>query len=475
MRALQSRLLASTAIGTVLVLSASGLILYALVRASLIAEFDGALVAKARALSALVEQEGHRFEMEFDQRGMDEFERADRPEFFQLWLTDRIVLARSRSLEGRDLERIAGPGDDPVYRWATLPDGRPGRVVGITFIPYQDKDEANAEPRRVTLVVARQTADIDRTLARLRWLLAAVCAVGTVLSLGVLAGVVRVGLRPLAHLAGEIEELGEQNLSFRFDPAEVPKELVPIVERLNDLLGRLDTAFARERSFSADVAHELRTPLAGLRSTLEVALSRPRDSEGYREAMADCLTICEQTQRMVDTLLSLARVEAGRVEIRLEHVQLDEVLQECWEPLAEAARRRDLHVAWHVDQRLGLDTDPEKLRLIVQNVLDNAVAHSNAGGSVHIEAGFRDGSMRLIVTNTGNRLSAEQAQHVFDRFWRGDSAREGTGKHCGLGLSLCKQLATLLGGTISVDAAFGEPFRVALELGGGRGQTAPDD
>jgi len=464
MRSLQSRLLVGTAIGTVLVLSASGLVLYLLVRSSLFAEFDDLLAAKARALSALVEQEGHEFEMEFDDRGMDEFERADRPEYFQLWLDEGKVLARSRSLYGQDLDRIAGPVDDPACRSITLPDGRPGRIAGISFYPYQEEDETDAKPRRVTLVVARGTAEIDGALARLRWLLMAVCAAATLLSLGVLVGVVRLGLRPLARLAGQIEELGEEDLSSRIDLAGAPKELAPIVDRLNDLLVRLEAAFARERSFSADVAHELRTPLAGLRSTLEVTLARQRESEDYREAMADCLAICEQTQRMVDTLLSLARAEAGRMEIRAEPLQLDEVLQECWEPLAERARTRNLDVEWQLDQRLSLDTDPEKLRLILHNLLDNAVSHSNTGGGIHIEAASRDGQVHLGIANTGHRLSADQARHVFDRFWRGDTARGATGLHSGLGLSLCRQLVMLLGGSISVEAPASGAFRVVVTL-----------
>ena len=474
MRSLRSRLLIGTAVGTVLVLSASGFVLYLLVRASLFAEFDGLLGAKARALSALVEQEGRKFELEFDDRGMDEFERAERPEYFQLWLTDGDVLARSRSLKGQDLERIGGIASDPACRPITLPDGRRGRIAGISFYPYQEEDETDAEPRRVILVVARETAEIDGALARLRALLVAVCAAATLLSLGVLGWVVRHGLRPVDRLADQIEGVGEEDLSARVDLAGAPKELAPIADRLNDLLTRLQAAFARERSFSADVAHELRTPLAGLRSTLEVALSRQRESEDYREAMADCLAICEQTQRMVDTLLSLARIEAGRVDVSRESVRLDEALQECWKPLAERARTRNLQVEWDVKRGLSLDSDPEKLRLILLNILENAVTHSDTAGSIHIEAGSRNGHVEVCVTNTGSQLPQGQAEHVFERFWRGDAARGATGLHCGLGLSLCKQLVTLLGGLISVTSDAGGVFRVALVFDAATGRTACD-
>jgi len=469
MRSMRSRLLVGTALGTAIVLAGAGVVLYVLTRASLLAEFDALLSAKARTLAGLVEQEGDKIELDLGEAGLSEFERAERPEYFQIWFDDGRVFARSRSLQGRDLDRIAGPIDAPACRAVTLPDGRRGRIAGVTFYPQQE-DEADAAgspiARRLVLVVAKDTAQIDRTLGALRWLLVAVCGAATVLSLGMLAWVVRSGLRPVEQLAAQIGQVGEKDLSARIELADVPVELRPVVDRLNDLLARLEAAFARERAFSADVAHELRTPLAGLRATLEVALARPRQADAYQAAMAECLAVCEQTQRIVESLLAMARIEAGQWKVDRQRVDLERMLHECWNPLAGHAEARKLDVRWGVQPKLHLYTDPEKLRVVLQNILENAVTYTNRGGAIHIQGVCRNGRIELSITNTGSRLSEQDVEHVFERFWRGDAARAETGVHCGLGLSVSKQLVELLGGAISVESAVGGTFRVTLAFEG---------
>jgi len=466
MRSLRSRLLAGTALGTAVLLAVAGVVVYLLVRASLRAQFDDALAGEARALVLLVEQQDDGIEHDFDERVVTESKPGDRPEYFQVWLADGTVLARSRSLAGRNLDRIAGPLDAPACRRVMLPDGHRGCIAGVEFHPHKEDGQgqhlASASGPPLTLVVGRETGELEGTLAALRLLLVGVGAAAIVLSLGVSAWVVRSGLRPVDHLAAQIGRIGEEDLEARIDLPAAPVELAPVVERLNDLLSRLERAFAQQRSLTADVTHELRTPLAGLRSTLEVTLAKERKSEAYRAAMAECLVILGQTQRMVDSLLCLARVEAGQATLTQAPLRLHDELQECWRPLAERALARGLQVEWNVDERLVLHSDRENLRLILYNLLDNAVSYANDGGRICLEAASQGGRLELSVTNSGSRLSQQEAEHVFERFWRADAARGETGVHCGLGLSLCKQLVTTLGGSIRVESAAGGNFRVAL-------------
>jgi heavy metal sensor kinase len=471
MRSLRSRLLAGTGLGAVLVLAAAGLAVYVLVRARLVAEFDHALADKARSLAILVEQEGDEVEVEFAEHPLREFQAGVRPEYYQLWLLDGTVLARSPSLGHGNLDRIAGPAHSPACRWVVLPDGRRGRTAGILFHPVGEgrrssRSAASSDPP-LTLVVARDTSQVEGTLGHLRLFLGGVGAAAVVLSLAVLAWVVRSGLRPVSHLAAQIGGLDEGDLGARLDVPDAPAELAPVVERLNDLLGRLERAFAQQKALTADVAHELRTPLAGLQATLEVALSRDRDTDAYRAAMSDCLAICRQTERMVDSLLCLARIDAGEATVHAESVRLHDLLRECWRALADRARGRALQVEWNVDPELALHSDRDKLRLILSNVLDNAVSYADAGGRIWIQAASPDGRIQISVANTGSHLSQDEAERVFERFWRGDEARAATGVHCGLGLSLCKQLVDLLGGSIHVQSAAGDTFRVVLDLNPG--------
>jgi two-component system heavy metal sensor histidine kinase CusS len=467
-RSLRSRLLLGTGIASTVILLAAGVILYLLVRMALVEEFNAVLAAKARALAALVEQDGDKVDFEAENVGMPEFEKADRPEYFELWLDDSAVLARSKSLRGGDLSRIGGTPGVPVFNKTRLPDGRHGRLVGITFAPRRENNEGEpgrpARPREVTLVVARDTAGIDRTLAQLEFFLTGVWAAAVLVTLGVLAFVVRRGLRPANRLAAQIGRVGEADLGTRIELANAPAELMPVVQRLNDLFARLEAAFSREKAFSADIAHELRTPLAGLRATLEISLSNPREAAKYREAMVDCLSITRQMQAMVENLLSLARAEAGQIKIDRRSVDVAEMLDDCWKAVAERAEARGLDVQWGVERPCTLSTDAEKLRQVIYSLLDNAVAYADESGRVWIDATARVGGVTLRIGNTGSRLTSEQVPHVFERFWRGDAARTDVGLRCGLGLSLAQKMVTLLGGRISAESNARGEFVVTLEF-----------
>ncbi len=396
MQTLRMRLLIGTALGSGLVVSVFALVVYIVVRASLWAEFDAALGSKARSLAGLVEQEGDDLELQFDEINMAGFMPSSRAEYYQYWSAGGRVLARSPSLGKSDLKQVGQSADSPTYRSVDLPDGRPGRVVGMSYVVRRgiedqedgkenehghhdeedDEEEehghhdespqsSSGEPLVVTLVVGRDTLDIGRTLSLLRWILTLGCAAATLASVGVLSAFVRRGLAPLGHLAAEIATIGEANLSSRLATKDAPGELMPIITRLNDLLARLETAFAREKGLTADIAHELRTPLAGLRSTLEVTLSKERSAPAYREGMAKSLAIGKQMQWMVENLLELARVDAGQIQVISEPIDLVALVKACWAQVADRAAERQLEVTWQLPESCLITGDRGKLSLVL--------------------------------------------------------------------------------------------------------------
>jgi two-component system sensor histidine kinase QseC len=295
-------------------------------------------------------------------------------------------------------------------------------------------------------------------------LLIVVGVAATLASLGVLAWLVRMGLKPVDRLARRIGLIDEGQLSARIDPTESPRELSAIVTRLNEMLARLDAAFHREKTMTANVAHELRTPLAGIRSTLEVALSRERDSETSRQVMSECLQICTQTQRLVETLLAMARMEAGKDSIKSERTEVGALLRMAWKPHAELAREREARVLWEVERDLQIETDAEKLQVVFANVLENAAHYVDTGGTITIHGGRSNGRFQFGVSNTGNRLAIDEVSRVFDLFWRGDASRAATGTHCGLGLPLCKTVLERLGGTIHAESTPDGRFVVSVTI-----------
>jgi two-component system heavy metal sensor histidine kinase CusS len=265
-------------------------------------------------------------------------------------------------------------------------------------------------------------------------------------------------------LAGEIGSLKETDLSRRLDATRVPSELAPVIDKLNGLLGRLDQSFSREKAFTADVAHELRTPLAGIQTTLEVCRTRPRESAQYESAIDECRTMSNRLQSLIENLLLLARADAGQLPIRKQSMDLYHLMQECWLPLLPRVEAKHLSVENTNTGNCTMQIDAEKMRIVLRNLLDNAVSYVPEGGSIRWSVARMEKEIEIQITNTGSQVGPDEAKKLFDRFWRGDQARSDTGVHCGLGLSLCQRLIRLVGGTIDIKTAMGGEFAVSIQL-----------
>jgi signal transduction histidine kinase len=293
-----------------------------------------------------------------------------------------------------------------------------------------------------------------------------VCATAIIVMGVVLLYVVGRCLRPVQLLAGDIGSLGETELSRRIRADAVPTELAPVVDKLNGFLGRLEQAFVREKAFTADVSHELRTPLAGLRSTLEVCRSRPREAAAYESALDDCRGITDRMEAMVQSLLLLARSDSGQIVVDRRPVDIGRLVSDCWGAYQYRAERQGVEVTMDLRPECIAATDPDTLRIVLNNLLDNAVSYVNEKGQLSIATRAEHSAAMIEIANSGSRIAAEDATRLFDRFWRGDAARTEAGLNCGLGLSISKRLVTLLGGEIQIRSAADGKFVVSLKLPG---------
>jgi signal transduction histidine kinase len=463
MTTLRRRLLVWTAAGMALVLAVFAGVLYAAIARALVANFDSGLATTARMIAASVKQERSQIEVEFEEQITPEFLPGPRPAYYALWRPDGTILSRSPSLAGADLPCPA-PGAGPHD--LALPDGRAGRAAVLEFRPLPDEDGATSpapDAPLLALAVARETAPMDAQLAALRWLLAG--AGGAMLAAAALVAwaVVRQGLRPLADVADRIAAVRADALGVRLPAAGLPAEIAPVVARLNELLARLEEAVGRERRLTADLAHELRTPLAGMRSALQVALRRPRPAADYASTLRECLEIVEAMQHVGDNLLLLAALEAGQAEVRPETLHPAALVADLWRPHEAQARARGVQVESRMPADLACRGDRALVTMALANVLANAAEYVDDGGRIEMSGERAGATVRLAVANTGCRLSADEAARVFDRFWRADAARAATGLHCGLGLSLVARAMDAQGGEAAADAADGR-FTVRLVL-----------
>ncbi len=472
MRSIRKTLIVGTIGAMVTLLIASGAFLYLTVRASLLRQFDQALLDKAHVLIDSVEVKSGRIVFDNEDLDMAEFHSKKGPGFLHIGTTAGDSIYRSPLFEDFNLEYELDDDQDLSLGSAQLPDGRRVRVVRARFEPQVDDEdvtEASASGVRhidvdVAFMFARDIAPVMDTLRRLELILL-VFGIGTIaLASALLHSVIHRALKPLNTLALKIGSIMPDELAAALAISNCPLELQPVVERLNGLLVRLKHAFDRERGFSADVAHELRTPLAGLRSTIEVTLTRERTAPEYESALNECLDVASAMQVMIENLLTLARLDSGEFEVVPEDVELGPIVAAALAPQRHAFAARNIDVQWDAEENIALESDSSLLHIVARNLLDNALAYTNDGGWVRIVARGNGANAVLRVSNSGCRITADQANSVFERFWRADASRTGTGTHCGLGLSLVKKIVTTLGGTVEAVSSGGGVFEIAVTI-----------
>ena len=425
MTSLRTRLTVALVAVVAVVLVALALALYVGVRDAAWQQHDAGLVSRAKALSAGAENEDDGVELVLP---------ALPGAFAEAWGPDGASVARSPGLTG-ELPKQTGTFD------LTLPDGRSGRAYGMHFHPRDEKDDR--APVDVLLVLAEGTEAVDAAAATVRTRFVVLGGLALLLVGGITAWLLARGLAPLGALHRDLARIDEGHLDTRLPVAGQPTELAGPVKTLNELLARLEAAFARERQFTADVSHELRTPLAGLRTLLEVTQKAPSPADH-----AQALEIVVQMCALVENLLMLARVDAGQVEVTSTPVPLRTLVDECWRPHATAAAARGIELRNTLPADAVATTDREKLRVVVGNLLSNAAEYTATGGWVAISA--PSGAL-LDVADSGPAIPPEHLEKIFDRMWRADDSRTATGIHCGIGLALARSLAATLGLTLSAS------------------------
>jgi two-component system heavy metal sensor histidine kinase CusS len=282
-----------------------------------------------------------------------------------------------------------------------------------------------------------------------------------VLGIGLLSAVMigfriaRSGIAPVQSMTETVKRVRSSTLSERIALAEMPSELFVLAETFNEMLQRLEEAFARLSRFSSDLAHELRTPIGNIRGELEVALTRARTPSEYRDVVQSSLEECEKLSRLIDRLLFLARSEHPEKQIRRERIDIQQELQKIIDFYEPAATERDVRVRLQVASELIGDVDRTLFQLAIGNLVDNAVRHTPPGGAVTLAASLENGSLIIHVTDTGIGIAPEHLPHVFERFYRADPARSHDGGGSGLGLALVHTIARLHKGDASIDSALG--------------------
>lgn len=486
MTSIRRQLTVRLLIGTLAVVigAAFGVFLY--LRSELVEQFDAALLAKARAFGSLIQVDADgALDLELSDRAMPEYARAHASEYFQVWHADGGVFQRSKSLGGGDLPlQPLGEGKRKRFFDMTDPDRRTLRAVVTRVRAAPDTDEGGgaaapvapaaagspsradaAGPPPLTVMLAVGRTELDETVAHVMWALLAMAGGLATAVAAVVTSVVRGGLAPLRELGDAAATIDSETLAYRFNANDIAAELKPICQRLNDLLARMEETLARERRFTADVAHELRTPVAELRLLAEVALKWPTaDPDALALNYADVLEIARRMEAVVASLLSLVRCQSAGLATALEPLDLRSVASEAWRGHLPIARQRELRVDADVPDELTVRGDRAMLVSMLGNLFGNAVAHAPAGGQVSCTA--RHDARRavlLLLENDNPGLRPEDLEHVWEPFWRKDAARS-DGQRCGLGLALVKAYAKAMSIGLHVELTSSQRFRVTVRF-----------
>jgi two-component system, OmpR family, heavy metal sensor histidine kinase CusS len=230
------------------------------------------------------------------------------------------------------------------------------------------------------------------------------------------------------------------------------------------MIARLERSFEEVRRFTADAAHELRTPIAVLRNEAEVALRKPREPEQYRRVLEDQLEELERLSRLAERLLFLCREDAGLVPMSRELVRLDEVVEDAAEHMRVVAEEKGVRLETAGVVPCHINGDEDQLRRLLFNLLDNAIKFTPAPGTVTVESACVDATVRTVVTDTGIGIPPEHLPHVFKRFYRVDPARGSEVGGTGLGLAIALSIAEAHGGSIEMESTVGEGTRAILTL-----------
>ncbi len=435
-----------------------GLLLALGLRWRLHSDFDEQLDTQADIVLSTVQVTPETLTIDFRGTGLNE------QEFF-IRLLDRsgqTIAEQGKGSPGIPLDQtslaLALQGDK-VFRSASLDEEGSLRILSV---PVYAPDGG---PVAGVLEVGLNRNDLDQTLAQLAVALLLLVPVATLIAVtgGYLLS--RPVLQPLTRMTRLAETIGERDLHERFRLDLPDDEVGRLARTFNDMLSRIEAAFERQRRFTSDAAHELRTPISLIRSQVDLALARPRSDADYVDALRGVDHDLSRLTSLTAALLSLARLDSPEPRPEPMTFDLAETIGALGETYAPIFRSRQLTLRL-TTAPTGLLADEDLIIQVLVNLLDNAIAHTPPGGTITVGCETVGDRARFRVADTGAGVRPEDLPRVFDRFYRPDTGRTREQGGAGLGLAICKAIVDAHGGTIAVTSAIGEGTTFTVELPG---------
>lgn len=363
---------------------------------------------------------------------------------------------------------------DPILVSTNAPTGVPvpggseaaGSTAFTTRGHYREMAHVGIAGERLVLGTSIRTMQ-----AELNTLAISLVVIGaTIVMTGFTIGWILVtrALRPIIDISETARAIAVGDLSRRIDLTETESELGRLATVLNSTFARLESAFAQQHQFTSNAAHELRTPISVMLTQIQSTLNKPRNEVEYRETLEACLRAAQRMRRLTESLLELARFDAGQECLPRVRFDLGRIVTEAADMMTPLAGQNGVRLTTRLEQA-ECEGDPERLGQVVMNLISNAIKWSPTHGVVELELTVSSGTATFVVNDRGEGIPADDLPRVFERFYRADAARTDSAGSAGLGLAICRAIVEAHGGTIDADnrSEGGARFTVHLPIAAG--------
>ncbi|MDT8067690.1 MAG: ATP-binding protein [Terriglobia bacterium] len=427
---------------------------------------DAGLHGRATTIAALVRfSEDEKPTLIFDNSLVPPPLDSEHPDIYEILGSNGSIIAKSPNWQG-DLPL---PRNTDRSYWTARLGNQQYRVIRLKEISVLDSEGPGTEnSATITVFYAASTREIRER----EWWVAISTFLGSLVLLAIATSttiwVVRKGLSPLWSLASSAAQVNATDWQLgAADEARSTVELVPLTEAMDRMLATLQEAFLSERELVANVAHEIKTPIAVVKSTLQLALQRPRGAEEYRRQLEHALDDVGRLESLTHSMLRLARAEQLREGNGREKLPPVDIAASCeqsadrWRPIAEA---KSVRISVNASNMAEIPGDADDLELIWSNLLDNAIRYSPAGAEVRVSVARGDGRVRVEVADQGPGIGEEELQRIFHRFHRSDASRSRETGGYGLGLAIAKAMVEAYGGSITAENCSDAGAKFSVEL-----------
>jgi two-component system, OmpR family, heavy metal sensor histidine kinase CusS len=438
-------------------LAVASLFLYWELQRNVAQDSRDSLMHKVQVLTHLVQ------EQPFNRAGIEQeaHEEAEVSAESQAPFFLRVFEANGQLIaETPDMDSILPRAVFPVAHAADSQERRWQSTTGSTYLLASSFVTARDDVQGWHIQAAFDISAAERLLARFRRDIALVLLVGLLIAAPIGAWIIRRGLKPIDNITRATETIGAQQLHQRINAGHWPAELVTLATEFDRMLDRLQESFERLKQFSADLAHELRTPINNLMGESQVALSRTRSDTEYVRVLQSSLEEHGRLASMIDSMLFLAQADQARTLLSLRQLDARAELQAVADFYQALADEQEVDLVCSGEAQVI--ADPMLLRRAISNLLSNALKHTPRGRRITLCATVDDSQVTLSVIDSGIGIAAEHLPKLGDRFYRVDPARTNSSAGSGLGLAIVRSIMTLHNGKLHIHSEAGSGTTVSL-------------